>query len=487
MTMISSLDSRAFIGGRWVETSERFPVHSPFSGHVVGEVADCGPSEANWAADTAVEAFAGWAATPALERAGLLRAWFDRILHEQDVLARLIALEMGKPIAEARGEVRYAAGFVEWYAEEVKRAAGDIVSSGSSEKKLFAFNVPIGPVVAITPWNFPAAMVTRKAAPALAAGCTVIVKPAPQAPLTALRLAFLWEAVGGPPGTFQVLPTRDPAPLSAVWMADPRIRKLSFTGSTAVGRILYQQAAGSLKHVSLELGGHAPFLIFEDADLDDSVEQVMLSKFRNAGQTCVCTNRIFVHHSLLESFSARLSEAASQLKVGDPLDECTQVGPLVDESAALKSERHVEDARSRGAKILIGGKRGEGTFYLPPVLASVQRDSLILQEETFGPVAPIVGFSNDLEAIELANHTPYGLAAYLWTRDLGRAWRAAEKLEYGIIGVNDGLPSSPHAPFGGVKDSGLGREGGRWGLEEYLETKYLSLKLPPLRNPGSLV
>jgi succinate-semialdehyde dehydrogenase/glutarate-semialdehyde dehydrogenase len=459
-------------------SANAFAVVNPSTGHVIREVADAGPEEARTAIDAAVDAFAGWKARTAFERSEILRRWRDAIVRDEATLARLMTEEMGKPIVESRGEVRYAAGFVEWFAEEGKRAYGEIVPSHAANKRLLVMRQPVGPVYAVTPWNFPAAMVTRKVAPALAAGCTVVLKPAEQSPLTAIRLVELWLESGGPTGVFQVLTTADPARLSEVFFADARVRKLTFTGSTEVGIRLYAEASRTVKRLSLELGGHAPFLVFGDADLSAAVQQVMASKFRNAGQTCVCANRIYVHRSVADAFVQRLAAAVSSVRLGDPLDESTQVGPLVDRQGLSKVEAHVADAVSKGAEVRVGGRARHGLFFEPTVLTGVAPGMLILEEETFGPVAPVVTFESDAEALRSANATPFGLAAYLWTRDLGRAFRVAEALDYGIVGVNDGLPSTPHAPFGGVKYSGVGREGGRWGLDEYLDVKYVSLLLP---------
>jgi succinate-semialdehyde dehydrogenase/glutarate-semialdehyde dehydrogenase len=457
--------------------STTFAVTNPATGRTVAEVPDNGPAEGRTAIARAVAAFGAWRAATAYERSAFLRAWRDAILAHDAELARLMAQEMGKPVTEARGEVRYAASFVEWYAEEAKRVYGDTVPSQITHKRLLVVPQPVGPVYAITPWNFPAAMITRKAAPALASGCPVILKPAEQSPVTAIRLAELWVDVGGPADVFQVLPTRDPAALSAVFFDDPAIRKLSFTGSTEVGTSLAALAAKTVKRVSLELGGHAPFLVFEDADVDAAVREVAASKFRNAGQTCVCANRIYVHDRLHDAFVDRFSRLVSSLRVGDPLDETTQVGPLVDGQGLAKVRAHVDDARARGATPLVGGRVRDGLYFEPTVLTGVARGMRILEEETFGPVAPIIRFTDEAHAIREANDTPYGLAAYLWTRDLSRAFRVAEALDYGIVGVNDGLPSAAQAPFGGVKYSGVGREGGRWGIEEYLDVKYISIAL----------
>ena len=455
--------------------SATFEVMSPATGKAVARVPDNGAAEARAAATKAVAAFATWRKTTAYERSAVLRAWASAIMAEEAALGRLMAQEMGKPVTEARGEVRYAVSFVEWYAEEAKRVYGTTVPSQAAHKRLLVQPQPVGPVYAITPWNFPAAMITRKAAPALAAGCTVVVKPAEQSPLTAVRLAELWVSAGGPADVFQVLPASDPAAVSRVFFDDPAIRKLSFTGSTEIGVLLGGQAVKTMKRVSLELGGHAPFLIFADADLDAAVKDVFASKFRNAGQTCVCANRIYVHADVHDRFVERFAAAAAGLRVGDPLDETTQIGPLVDAQGLAKVRAHVDDALSKGARAVLGGTSGEGLTFNPTVLTSVSRGMRILEEETFGPVAPIVPFTEESDAIRHANDTPFGLAAYLWTRDLSRAFRVAEALDYGIVGVNDGLPSTAQAPFGGMKMSGVGREGGLWGIEEYLDVKYMSI------------
>lgn len=477
MTASRTIVSDACIAGRWVTTPRRFDIISPSSGERVASVADCGEDEARAAANASVEAFAAWRRTTAYERAAILARWNDVILRDEAWLGELMAREMGKPITEARGEARYAAGFVSYYAGEAIRVHGETIPSQFAHKRLLVNARPVGPVYAVTPWNFPAAMITRKAAPALAAGCTMIVKPAEQSPLTALHLAKLWEEAGGPAGTLQVLPCRDPIPVSRVCMDDARVRKLSFTGSTEVGMLLYAQAARTMKRMSLELGGHAPFLVFGDADIARAVRDVTASKFRNAGQTCVCANRVYVHRSIVDAFTMQLADAARALVVGDPLDPATQVGPLVDAAAVAKVESHVADAVSHGATVVTGGARGERTFFAPTVLGGVRRGMRILEEETFGPVAPVIPFDDDAEAVAAANGTSAGLAAYIWTRDLSRAFRVSEALDFGIVGVNDGVPSTPQAPFGGVKFSGLGREGGRQGIAEYLDTQYVSLGL----------
>lgn len=469
--------SANYLTDAWHAAARTFEVVEPASGKVLAGVADCGPDEAHGAADIAWSAFERWRATSAFERSDTLARWHDLIIENTEVLATTMTREMGKPLKESRGEVKYAAGFVRWYAEEAKRVYGDLFPAQDPSKRLLAVPQPVGPAFAITPWNFPLAMVTRKAAPALAAGCSFVLKPAEQSPVSALLLADLWLEAGGPAGTLQVLPTSDPAPLSTVLIQDPRIRKLTFTGSTEVGRVLYAQAAATVKRISLELGGHAPFIVFPDADLNNAVPQVMASKFRNAGQTCVCANRIYVHSSIVEEFTERYAAEAARLVVGDPLDPGTDIGPLVDAQAVAKVERHVAEAVGAGARVVTGGKRLDGLYYAPTVLAGVRHDALLMREETFGPVAPIAAFDTEEEAVRLANDTPFGLAAYLYTRDLGRAFRVSEALEYGIVGVNDGVPSAPYAPFGGVKQSGIGREGGPWGIQEYLSVKYVAMGL----------
>lgn len=476
MISIGGIGGR-YLGKGWQSAEATYELSSPIDRTSLGGVADLGAEAGQAAADVAWQAFTTWRTTTPFERAELLLRWQKLMLDHTDVLAETMSREMGKPLRESRGEVVYAAGFIAWYAEEAKRIYGETFPSAAGHKRLMALRQPVGPALAITPWNFPLAMVTRKAAPALAAGCTMVLKPAEQTPLSALLLGDLWLEAGGPEGTLQVLPASDPVPLTQPLIADPRIRKLTFTGSTEVGRLLYRQSADTLKRISLELGGHAPFLVFEDADLEEAVAQVVASKFRNAGQTCVCTNRVYVQSAVVDEFTERYAAAAKDLVVGNPLDERTEIGPLVDEQAVAKVSRHVEDAVARGAQLLTGGERLEGLYYAPTVLKGVTNDALIMQEETFGPVAPISTFETTEEAVALANSSQFGLAAYLYTNDLSRAVRVAEELEYGIVGVNDGVPSVPYAPFGGVKQSGIGREGGPWGLEEYLETKFVSVAL----------
>lgn len=477
MTLKSEVSEGYFVTDDWHKSTSTYPIYSPATGELLAQVANCSADDAAKAIGVSWDAFLQWRKTTPFERSDILSRWFELIMAHQDELATTMSREMGKAIKESRGEVAYAAGFVKWYAEEAKRITGETFPATVSHKRLMAIKQPVGPVFAITPWNFPAAMVTRKAAPALAAGCSFILKPAEQTPLSALYLADLWEQAGGPAGTLQVLPCEDPLPLTETLLQDARIRKLTFTGSTEVGRILYKQSAETIKKISLELGGHAPYLVFDDCDLEQAVKEVIACKYRNAGQTCVCTNRIYVQQSVADAFVAAYSEASQALKVGDPLDEATDIGPLVSQDGLDKVKRHVQDALAKGAKLVTGGQALDGLYYAPTVLTQVSQDMELMQEETFGPVAPIATFGSDDEAVELANDTPYGLAAYLYTNDLSRAFYVSEALEYGIVGVNDGVPSAPHAPFGGFKQSGLGREGGHWGLGEYLEVKYISLGL----------
>ena len=468
---------QAYFAGAWRDAPTTFEVRHPGNGQSIGRVADCTPGQAREAIDAAEAALKVWRKVNPYERGKVLRRWHDLMIERKEDLARLMTLEMGKPITETRGEVHYAASFIEWCAEEAGRISGERISMRFDHKRGFSAAEPVGIVYAVTPWNFPAGMITRKAAPALAAGCVMIVKPAELSPMTALMLAELWLEAGGPPDTLQVLPTNDAAALTAPFMEDERVRKLTFTGSTAVGRLLYTQAAKTIKRVSLELGGHAPFVVFDDADLERAATEVVASKFRNAGQTCICTNRVYVQRGVAGEFTRLLSEKTAALKLGDPLDDATQVGPVVEQAGLEKVQAQVQDALSRGASAVVGGQARGGLYFEPTVLVDVAPDSVILREETFGPVAPVVVFDTEEEALRLANDSEFGLAAYAYTRDLSRAWRVAEALEYGIVGINDGVPSanSPHVPFGGMKNSGVGREGGHWGLEEYLETKFISM------------
>ncbi|HEX6971337.1 MAG TPA: NAD-dependent succinate-semialdehyde dehydrogenase, partial [Limnochordia bacterium] len=439
------------------------------------------PDDAAAAVAAAKRAFREWSARSAHERAALLRKAAERMIAAADELARIACAEMGKPVREAAGEVRYAAGFLEWYAEEAKRVYGETIPAAATQKRHLVLRQPVGVVAAITPWNFPLAMVTRKLGPALAAGCTVVLKPAEQSPLSAVRLCELFAEVGIPPGTVNLITSSQPAPIGEALLFHPDVQKVTFTGSTEVGKVLLRQAADQVKRVSMELGGHAPFIIFADADLDQAVQGVIASKFRNAGQTCICANRIYVEAPVREAFAERLVAKVKALRVGPGSDPATEIGPLVDRSALEKVERHVADALAHGARLLTGGRRlsdgplAAGNFYEPTVLDGVTPEMLVCREETFGPVAPLISFRTEEEVLAAANATRYGLAAYFYTRDLSRAVRMMEGLEYGVIGCNDGLPSVPYAPFGGFKESGIGREGGRHGIEAFLEVKYVSI------------
>lgn len=472
-----------FINGRWSESASgrRFPVFNPATGQVVAHVSDGDAADARRAVDAAYAAFPQWSRLPAYRRGVMLRQAAALMYERRDELARTLTLEMGKPIREARGEISYAASFLEWFAGEGERAYGDIIPPMAPGKRHLVLKQPVGVVAAITPWNFPAAMVTRKVAPALAAGCTVVLKPAEQTPLTAMALMDIFAEAGVPPGVINLVTTNDPAAVADAWLSDHRVRKITFTGSTEVGKLLMRKAADQVKRVSLELGGHAPVIVFDDADVDKAVRGTMASKFRNSGQTCVCANRIYVQKGIYERFAEKFTAAVRNLRVGDGLSEDAEVGPLVDEAALEKVTAHVEDAVARGAELLAGGRRvteGElarGWFFLPTVLAGVRDDMRIMREETFGPVAPLIPFEHEAEAYERANDSPYGLAAYVFTENISRGIRAAERLEYGIIGLNDGTPSTAQVPFGGFKESGIGREGGPYGIHEFLEVKLVGL------------
>ena len=472
------LREACYIGGRWVTSPSgaTMSVDDPATGEIIGAVPSLTAADARDAIAAAAAALPGWRAQTAKERAVVLRRWCELILANQDGLAHLMTLEQGKPLAEARGEVTYGASFIEWFAEEGKRAYGDVIPSHARDKRIVVLKEPVGVVGSITPWNFPIAMITRKVAPALAAGCTVVSKPAPETPLSALALAALAEQAGIPAGVINVI--TGPAPeIGAELTSNPLVRKISFTGSTEVGRLLMAQSATTVKKISLELGGNAPFIVFDDANLDAAVEGAVLSKYRNTGQTCVCANRFLVQSSVYDAFAEKLTRAVGRLVVGSGFDDGVTQGPLIDAAAMEKVERHVRDATSKGARVLTGGKkaaRGD-RFYEPTVIAGATPDMDLAREETFGPVAPLFRFDTEAEAVQLANATEFGLAAYFYGRDLGRVWRVAEALEYGIVGVNTGLISTEMAPFGGMKQSGLGREGSKYGLEEFLEVKYVCL------------
>ncbi len=467
----------AFIGGHWVTSQDQFAVIDPATGHEIATVPDLTPDHARRAIDAAEAALPAWSARTAKERAAVLRRWYELILAEADSLAQLMTAEQGKPLAEARGEVLYGASFVEWFAEEGKRAYGRTIPTTAANKRYLTIKQPIGVVAAITPWNFPIAMITRKAAPALAAGCTMIVKPAAETPLCALALAKLAQMAGVPDGVLNVVPTLNSRDIGEVLCADPRVRKLTFTGSTEVGKILYRQCADTVKKLTLELGGNAPLIVFDDADLDQAIAGAMASKYRNAGQTCVCANRILVQSGIYDRFADALAKAAEQLVVGPGSQSGVSLGPLINEDAIAKVESLMADALAKGGRVKIGGaKDAAGSlFYKPTVLTGVTPSMDIVKQEIFGPVAALIRFETDEEAIELANDTPFGLAAYLFSQNLSRAWKAAEKLEAGMVGVNEGIFSNEVVPFGGVKESGLGREGAAEGLEEYLETKFICL------------
>ncbi len=480
----ATLDTTAYkllIGhaGQAAATGATFPVHNPATGALLAAVPDAGACETRQAIDAAATALPAWSATPAPTRAALLRKVAALMLERQERLATIMTLEQGKPLSEARGEIAYAASFLTWFAGEAERIYGHTVPASTPNKRIFVLRQTVGVVALITPWNFPAAMLTRKLGPALAAGCTAICKPAEQTPLSALELGALFAEAGAPPGVVNIVTCQNPVPFSDTIFADERVRKVSFTGSTEVGKILIHQSAATVKRLSLELGGNAPFIVFDDADMDAAVQGAIASKFRNAGQTCVCANRIFLQRSIYERFADAFTQAVQAVKVGNGLESNTTIGPLIDSEARRKVERHITDATAQGARVLTGGTpcvdANTDTFWTPTVLADVTPTMLVAREETFGPVAPLLAFDDEDEVIRLANDTPFGLAAYFYTRDVGRVLRVAEQLEYGIVGANDALPSTAQAPFGGVKQSGLGREGGAVGINEYLEVKYVSL------------
>ena len=470
-----------YVAGTWIEADNRAVsiITNPATGEALGQVPELGAVETRRAIEAAHAALPGWRALTAQARAVVLRRWFHLLLENQEDLATLMTLEQGKPLAEARGEIAYAASFLEWFAEEGRRVYGEVIPPHQADKRVLVLKEPVGVCAAITPWNFPAAMITRKAGAALAAGCTMVVKPAPQTPFSALALAVLAERAGLPAGVLNIV-TGPAQAIGDEILDNPVVRKLSFTGSTRTGKYLMQRCAGTLKRLSLELGGNAPFIVFDDADLDAAVAGALVSKYRNSGQTCVCANRFLVQEGIYDAFAARLTEAVrEQLKVGNGLEPGVMQGPLIDEAALMKVERHVADAVAKGAKVLTGGRRHAlgRTFYEPTVLADVTAEMLAAREETFGPVAPLFRFQTDEEAVQLANATEFGLAAYFYSRDVRRVFRVAEALEYGMVGVNTGLISTEVAPFGGVKESGFGREGSKYGIDEYLDIKYLCIGL----------
>jgi len=467
-----------YVDGAWVgaRSSATIPVDDPATGAIIGTVPRLSGIETREAIDAAARAFPAWRKKTAKERAAVLRRWYELMIANQDDLARLMTTEQGKPLAESRAEVTYAAAFLEWFGEEAKRVYGDTIPGHQADKRIVVLKQPVGVAACITPWNFPLAMITRKAAPAIAAGCTVVLKPASQTPFSALALAELAERAGMPSGVFNVL-TGSAADIGAELTSNPTVRKLSFTGSTAVGKALMAQCAGTLKKVSLELGGNAPFIVFDDADLDAAVEGAMASKYRNSGQTCVCANRLLVQDRVYDAFAAKLIDAVKKLKPAPGLEPGSTQGPLIDDRAVEKVEQHINDALTKGAHLAAGGHRHArgGRFFEPTVLTDVTPEMMLAREETFGPVAPLFRFTSDEEAIRLANDTEFGLASYFYGRDVARVWRAAEALEYGMVGINTGIISTEVAPFGGIKESGLGREGSKYGIEEFLEIKYLCL------------
>jgi succinate-semialdehyde dehydrogenase / glutarate-semialdehyde dehydrogenase len=467
---------QAYIGGRWCEADNgtSFQVTNPATGEVLGQVPDMGAVETRRAIEAAKAAWPGWRRKTAKERASLLRKWHDLMMANLDDLARLMTAEQGKPLAESKGEIGYAASFIEWFAEEGKRVYGDTIPSPWTDRRLVVVKEPVGVCCAITPWNFPAAMITRKAGPALAAGCTMVAKPAESTPFSAFALAVLAERAGIPAGVFNVL-TGDPKAIGGEMTSNADVRKITFTGSTEVGRLLMRQSADTIKKLSFELGGNAPLIVFDDADLEAAVEGAIISKFRNTGQTCVCANRLYVQDGVYDAFAEKLVAAVKKLRVGNGFEAGVEQGPLIDEAAVEKVEEHVSDAVSKGARVLLGGKRHSlgGTFFEPTVLADVTSKMKVAREETFGPVAPLFRFFKDEEAVQFSNDTEFGLASYFYSRDIGRIWRVAENLEYGMVGINTGLISTEVVPFGGLKQSGIGREGSHYGIDEFIEVKYL--------------
>lgn len=473
----SLLKTQAYVNGRWIDGEKTFPVYNPATGELVANVTDLGPSDVAGAVDAAHAAQPAWAAKTGKERAAVLRRWFDLMVENADDLATILTAEMGKPLAEARGEILYGASFIEWFAEEAKRIYGETIPGHQADKRIVVIRQPVGVVGSITPWNFPNAMIARKVAPALAVGCSFVARPAELTPLSAIAMAVLAERAGVPAGIFNVLPSSDSAGVGQELCANPKVAKITFTGSTRVGRILMKQCADTIKKMSLELGGNAPFIVFDDADLDAAVEGALIAKYRNGGQTCVCANRIYVQSGIYDAFAAKLAEKVRGMKIGNGFEEGVTVGPLISEAALKKVEEHVSDALAKGARVLEGGERAEqgGTFYRPTVLADVTTDMKVAREETFGPVAPLFRFEDEAEAVAMANDTEFGLASYFYSKDLARVWRVAEALESGMVGINTGLISTEVAPFGGIKQSGLGREGSRHGVEDYLELKYLCM------------
>ncbi|MEL6867643.1 MAG: NAD-dependent succinate-semialdehyde dehydrogenase [Bacteroidota bacterium] len=470
--------TQAYINGQFVDalSAQTFPVYNPYDGMLLAEVADCGAKETQMAIAAANEAFKVWRSYTGTKRGKILRNWYQLQLKYVNDLAHILTLEQGKPLLEAKGEIKYGASFVEWFAEEARRVYGDTIPGHQRDKRIITIKQPVGVVAAITPWNFPNAMITRKIAPALAAGCTVVIKPAELTPLSALALAVLAEEAGIPPGVINIVTTNTPASVGGELTANPTVRKLSFTGSTEVGKLLLRQCADTVKKVSLELGGNAPFIVFDDADIDEAVAGAISSKYRNAGQTCICSNRFFVQDGVYEEFSQKFTEATRQQQLGNGLEKTTHIGPMIEEKAVQSVEALIADAVDKGAQIQTGGKRpaaAPSLFYEPTVLTEAKRSMAIFNQEIFGPIAPLFRFQTEAEVLELANDTNYGLAAYFYGRDYARIWRVAEGLDFGMVGINTGMISTTVAPFGGVKESGFGREGSKYGMDDYLEIKYL--------------
>ncbi len=477
----SLLVTQAFVSGEWVaaDSGAQFEVINPARGDVICQVADCGVAETNRSIEAAYNVQKSWAARTGKDRAAILRRWYDLMVENADDLGAILTAEMGKPLAEAKGEILYGASFIEWFAEEAKRIYGETIPGHQESKRIIVLKQPVGVVASITPWNFPNAMIARKVGPALAAGCTFVAKPAAETPLSALAMALLAERAGVPKGVFSVVPSTASAEIGQEFTSNPKVRKLTFTGSTQVGRILLAQGAEQVMKMSMELGGNAPFIVFDDADLDAAVEGAMIAKYRNNGQTCVCANRIYVQEGVYDAFAAKMATAVGSMKVGDGFESGTVAGPLITQAAVAKVEAHIADATAKGATVTAGGHRHTlgGTFFEPTILTGVTRDMMVTNDETFGPVAPLFSFKDEEDVIEQANDTIFGLASYFYANNLSRVWRVAEALEYGMVGVNTGLISTEVAPFGGVKQSGLGREGSHHGIEDYLELKYICMEV----------
>ena len=469
------LEERAFIGGEWRTLETRFTVDNPATGEVIAHVSDCSMDDVRQAIDIAYEAQKDWAKKTGKERAAILRKWYELMVEAADDLALILCAEMGKPLAESKGEVLYGAAFIEWFSEEAKRVYGDVIPGHQPDKRIVVLKQPVGVVGSITPWNFPNAMIARKVGPALAVGCAFVARPAELTPLSALAMAVLAERAGVPKGVFSVVPNSHSSDTGKELCANPKISKITFTGSTRVGQILMRQCADGIKKMSMELGGNAPFIVFDDADLDAAVEGAMIAKYRNNGQTCVCANRIYVQAGVYDAFAEKLTAAVKTLKTGNGMDEGVTTGPLINEAAVAKVEEHLRDAQEKGAKILSGGARLEGTFFEPTVITDVPASAIVSREETFGPVAPLIRFETEEEVIAMANDSEFGLAGYFYANNLARVWRVAEAMETGMVGVNTGLVSTEVAPFGGVKQSGLGREGSKYGIDDYLEIKYVCM------------